>query len=69
MLLLDLIRVILRFLSANRATLIAENLALRQRDRILWVWLPKFWRRWRPALVVVQPDTVVRWHRRVFRLY
>jgi transposase InsO family protein len=85
MLPLDLIRAILRVLLANRAALIAENLALRQqlavvnhaakrprlrrRDRIFWVWLSKLWRGWRSALVVVQPDTVVRWHRRGFRLY
>jgi hypothetical protein len=85
MLPLDLIWVILRAFFANRATPIAENLALRQqlavvshpakrprlrqRDRIFSVWLSESWRGWRSALVVVQPDTVVRWHRRGFRLY
>jgi len=59
--------------------LVLENLALRQqlaalrrtvarphlrrRDRLFWIVLSKTWRRWRAALVVVQPDTVVRWHR------
>jgi hypothetical protein len=69
MLPLDLIRVIPRVLHANRATLIAKNLALRQRDRIFWVWLSKLWCGWRSALVVVEPATVVRWHRRGCRLY
>ena len=81
----NVIRVILRILFGNRASLVAENLALRQqlavlnrskkrprlrqRDRIFWVWVSRLWRDWRSALILVQPDTVVRWHRRGFRLY
>src|SRR5262249_14099243 len=55
-----------------------ENLALRQqlaayherRDAasgratdFFWMALARIWRNWRTALVFVQPDTVVRWHR------
>jgi putative transposase len=40
---------------------------LRQRDRLLWILLAKAWRDWRRALVFVQPDTVVRWHREWLR--
>jgi len=36
---------------------------LRTRDRMFWVLLATAWRRWRSALVLVQPETVVRWHR------
>ena len=36
---------------------------LRRRDRLFWIVLAKTWRGWRTALFVVQPDTVVRWHR------
>ena len=59
--------------------LVLENLALRQqltavtrgtrrshlqtRDRLFWIALAQIWRNWRTALVLVQPDTVVRWHR------
>ena len=58
--------------------LILENLALRQqlaafhritrcrlraRDRLFWMVLARVWRNWRTALIVVRPDTVVRWHR------
>src|ERR1700724_391317 len=35
---------------------------LRTRDRLFWVLLAKAWPKWRTALIVVQPDTVVRWH-------
>jgi hypothetical protein len=43
---------------------------LRQRERILWVWLTRFWpRRWRQHLLVVQPATVIGWHRKGWRLY
>ena len=75
----------LRGFFAAQTVLIAENLALRQqlavfkrsikhprirkRDRIFWVWLSKIWGGWRSSLIIVQPDTVVRWHRRGFKLY
>ena len=40
---------------------------LRNGDRLFWVLLSKAWQDWRTALVVVQPDTVVRWHRQWLR--
>ena len=40
---------------------------LRTRDRLFWILLAKAWRDWRTALIVVQPDTVVRWHRQWLR--
>ena len=79
--LLLFIRGILR----DRTELAAENLALRQqlaalhhkskrprlrkRDRIFWTILSRIWRNWRSALLFVQPDTVVRWHRQGFKLF
>src|ERR1700741_3900996 len=66
----------------HRATVL-ENLALRQQlavltrtvkrpqlratDRLFWILLAKGWRDWRSALIIVQPDTVVRWHRHWLR--
>jgi hypothetical protein len=38
-------------------------------DRILWVWLSRLWVGWRTTLVIVQPATVLAWHRRGFQLY
>ena len=68
----------------RRTTLALENLALRQqlavlrrsvkrprlrqRDRAFWVLLRRLCPDWRSHLVLVQPDTVVRWHRRGFKL-
>ena len=68
--------------SGHRAVAL-ENLALRQqlaamtrnhqrpqvrtRDRLFWVCLARAWRGWRTALVVMNPDTVVRWHRQWLR--
>jgi hypothetical protein len=40
---------------------------LRTSDRVFWVLLAKAWQDWRTALIVVQPDTVVRWHRQWLR--
>jgi transposase InsO family protein len=42
---------------------------LRRGDRIFWVSLSKLWSGWRSALVIVQPDTVVGWHRQGFKLF
>jgi hypothetical protein len=62
-----------------------ENLALRQQlavykrtvprprlhtmDRLFWAGLARLWAGWRQALVIVSPDTVLRWQRRRFREY
>jgi putative transposase len=67
------------------AYLTAENLALRhqlivlkrnhnrpqlkERDRMFWKVLSKVWPSWSDSLVIVQPATVIRWHRRAFRFY
>ncbi|MGB2822382.1 MAG: helix-turn-helix domain-containing protein [Phycisphaerae bacterium] len=77
--------VFVRALFASRATVAAENVALRQqltvlqrsvkrpklrvRDRVFWVWPSKLWSGWRSALAIVQPATVVRWQRQGFKLY
>jgi putative transposase len=37
------------------------------RDRWFWITLSVLWKDWRQALVVVHPDTVVRWQRERFR--
>jgi hypothetical protein len=39
------------------------------RDRALWVVLARRWKAWRYALAIVQPATVVRWHREGFRRF
>jgi len=67
------------------AYLTAENLALRhqlivlkrnqnrpqltERDRVFWKVLSTIWPSWRDSLVIVQPETVIRWHRRAFSFY
>ena len=38
-------------------------------DRLLWVWLCRFWPDWRNSLLVVKPETVLAWHRKGFRRY
>jgi putative transposase len=76
---------LLRALLFGSAAIALENLALRhlllvlQRsvvrprlsrwDRVLWVWLSRVWASWRSNLVIVQPATVLAWHRQGFRLY
>jgi putative transposase len=83
-LLLTALRTVLSGLLGYRH-LVAENLVLRQQlatfkasgrrprirtmDRAFWVVARRLWSRWADALVIVKPETVVRWHRRGFRLY
>jgi len=43
--------------------------SLRQSDRIFWAILSRIWKNWRSALLIVQPDTVIRWHRRGFKIF
>ena len=38
-------------------------------DRTFWVVPFRLWPRWKNHLIVVRPDTVVRWHRNGFRRY
>ncbi len=81
----QMVAVFLRSLLRTQTELAAQNLALRQqlaileheskrprlrkRDRIFWAWLSRLWPNWRGALLIVQPDTVVRWHQQGFKLY
>src|SRR5437899_3179592 len=83
-LLLHLLR-ILPFLFGGHRQLALDNLALRRQlavykravprpklytiDRMLWVALARVWAGWRQALIIVSPDTVLRWQRRRFREY
>jgi transposase InsO family protein len=75
---------LVRLLRARRSLLL-ENLALRQQlavlkrrhprprlellDKLFWVAVRRFWSGWKQALLVVSPETVVRWHRSGFALY
>jgi putative transposase len=74
----------LRSAMRSRRDLVAENLALRQQlvtltarrhpdirlaDRVFWILLRRCWSGWAETLTIVEPDTVVRWHRAGFRIY
>src|SRR6202162_1508110 len=69
----------------SRRNLLLENLALRQQltvlkrkhpkpklrmlDILFWVVARRVWSGWKQSLIVVTPETVVRWHRAGFRFY
>jgi hypothetical protein len=46
-----------------------KRLALGRADRWFWVWLSQLWSGWRSALIIVEPETVLSWHRKGFRWY
>ncbi len=72
-------------LTRGKPELIAENALLRHQliilrrqvkrpactrtDRMLLVLLARMVRSWKQALFIVQPQTLLRWHRELFRLY
>ena len=74
-----------RRLLSSRRNLWLENLALRQQlmafqrhgsrpkignlDKLFRLLARRFWSHWKAALILVTPETVVRWHRTGFRLY
>ncbi len=65
--------------------LAAQNLALRQQlavmkrsnrrpkikttDRLFWVLLSSIWSPWRKSLIIVKPQTVIKWHRNGSKLF
>ena len=38
-------------------------------DRVFWLQLSRSWEGWKETLVIVKPETVLRWHRRRFASY
>ena len=72
-------------LTRSRADLVVENALLRQQlivlnrqikrpqltnlDRFRLVLLSHFTTFWKQALHIVQPDTLLRWHRKLFGMY
>jgi putative transposase len=78
-----LLHLLLPFLVGGQRHLALENLALRHQlavyrrtirrpklratDRLLWLALSRAWTDWKHSLVIVTPDTVLRWQHRRFR--
>ena len=74
-----------RALMTNQSALAAENLALRHQltvyhrsvkrphlqrhDRCFWVALSHLWKDWRSSLIIVNPETVIKWHQKGLALY
>ena len=72
-------------LFSNRRYLVFENLVLRHQltvlkrrhprpalnlfDKLFWVAISRLWSQWKQSIIMVTPETVVRWHRAGFRMY
>ena len=46
-----------------------KRFRFRQSERIFWVWLYRLWPACLQTLAIFKPDTLIRWHRKGFRLY
>ena len=82
---LQIVFFFLRGLLLSHLAAAAENVALRHQmlvfhrsvkrpqlrrwDRVFWVWLSRWWGDWSSCLVLVKPETVIRWQRQGFKLY
>lgn len=82
--LLKILAILISSIKIN-SNLVIENMALRQqlavfknkrkrpvitdKDRLFWIWLSCVWANWKDALIIVEPETVVRWHRQGFKKY
>jgi hypothetical protein len=71
-------------LGPSKSELLAENALLRQQrimlrrqvkrppltrtGRVLLVWLARLVGTWKQSLIIVEPDTLLRWHRELLRL-
>lgn len=82
---LDFFFDLLQLAIKERTQLALENIALRQQlavykrsvkrpnindgDRIFWMTIMRFLREWNDAVVIVKPETVVKWHRKGFKHY
>lgn len=82
---LRLILVLFSRFFRSRRDLLLENLVLQQplgvlqrrrpqprfgiSDKFFWVILRRLWPGWNRALLLIQPETVVRWHRVGFKLH
>jgi integrase len=69
----------------DRRDLILANIVLRQQlvvlkrrhprpalhlfDKVFWVTVGRLWSQWKQSLIVVTPETVIRWHRADFHMY
>ncbi len=85
LLLVTVVFQVVRAAGRSRSELMLENIALRQQVEVLkrnrsrprlddacrafWVAMRVAWRGWAKRLVIVEPDTVVKWHRERFLRY
>lgn len=76
---------LIRALASDRSRLALENVVLRQQlnvlgrgvkrakvedsDRVFWVLMSRLLKDWKEHLVIVKPETVIRWHRQGFQYY
>jgi len=72
-------------LFCSRRDLIFENFVLRQQltvlkrrrprpalnlfDKLFWIAVSRLWSQWKQSIIVVTPETIVRWDRAGFRMY
>ena len=47
----------------------AKKPRLRNRDRLFWLLLSRIWNDWASELIIVKPETVIRWRKKKFREY
>ena len=83
--LLNLLFSIVVLLFKNHSALAMENIALRKqlsiyhhskkrtkirlRDRLFWILVSRYWKKWKDAFIIVKSETVIGWYRKGFKLF
>ena len=83
--LLSHLAALLQSVAVDRTCLAMENVVLRQQlavlkrsvtrariedsDRVFWILVKRLFKDWAEHLVIVKPETVIRWHRKGFAYY
>lgn len=46
-----------------------KKFQIRNRNRFFFVIMKTIFNRWRESLIIIKPETVIKWHRKGFKLY
>jgi putative transposase len=46
-----------------------RKIKIKNQDRLFFVFMKSIFNRWRESLIIIKPETVIKWHRKGFKLY
>jgi hypothetical protein len=46
-----------------------KKFKIRKRDRLFFTFMKRIFANWKSSLIIIKPGTVIKWHRKGFKLY